>query len=66
MNCIDSSKNLLLKLQNEEKRNTATLHMTANENVMSNTASSFLSSNLSYRYYSDTYEKEDNLAEAKY
>jgi len=66
MNYIDSSKNLLLKLQNEEKRNTATLHMTANENVMSNTASSFLSSNLSYRYYSDTYEKEDNLAEAKY
>lgn len=66
MNHIDSSKNLLLKLQNEEKRNTATLHMTANENVMSNTASSFLSSNLSYRYYSDTYEKEDNLTDAKY
>ena len=66
MNYIDSSKNLLLKLQNEEKRNTATLHMTANENVMSRTARSFLSSNLSYRYYSDTYAKEDDLTDVKY
>lgn len=66
MNYIDSSKNLLLKLQNEEERNATTLHMTANENVMSETARSFLSSNLSYRYYSDTYGKEDNLTYAKY
>lgn len=66
MNYIDSSKNLILKLQNEEERNTTTLHMTANENVMSKTARSFLSSNLSYRYYSDTYGKEDDLTDAKY
>lgn len=66
MNYIDASKNLILKLQNEEERNTTTLHMTANENVMSKTARSFLSSNLSYRYYSDTYGKEDDLTDAKY
>lgn len=50
----------------EEANSNNTLHMTANENVISKTAKSFLSSELSFRYYSDTYENNRNLSEAKY
>jgi glycine hydroxymethyltransferase len=58
----DYIKNIFL----EEANNRNTLHMTANENVISKTAKLFLSSDLSFRYYSDTYEKDGSLSELKY
>lgn len=39
----------------EQDRSKRTLHLTANENIMSKTARSFLSSNFSYRYYAGNY-----------
>ena len=42
-------------IHDEQNRSRRILHMTANENIMSKTATSFLSSNLSYRYYAGNY-----------
>ena len=59
-------RNYIKNLFYEEVNNHNTLHMTANENVISKTAKSFLSSDLSFRYYSDTYENNAILSEDKY
>lgn len=63
---IALKNNYIKSLLYEETRNNSTLHMTANENIISKTAKSFLSSTLSSRYYSDTYEESSILSEAKY
>lgn len=53
-------RNLLQNVRKDEHESEQLLHMTANENVMSKTASSFLNSNLSYRYHFDrTYHRDD-------
>jgi glycine/serine hydroxymethyltransferase len=44
-------KHLLQQIKNEEIRNSNFLHLTANENQMSNTARMFLGSKISERYY---------------
>ncbi len=43
--------NNLQKIKNLEQKNASRLHLTANENQMSNTAASFLSTKLSERYF---------------
>ena len=58
--------NLLQRLIEEQNCSIKTLHMTANENILSESAKCFLSSNLSCRYYSDTYDKTHNLSNTKY
>ena len=63
---LNLKRNYIKNIFFEEINNSNTLHMTANENVLSNTAKSFLSSDLSCRYYSDTYENNKSLSELKY
>lgn len=50
----------------EEQNSANTLHMTANENIMSDTARQFMDSDLSFRYYSDTYDKANSLLNQKH
>ena len=59
-------RDYIKKIFYDEANNNNTLHMTANENVMSKTAKSFLCSDLSFRYYSDIYENDKSLSEANY
>lgn len=63
---INSKRDYIKNLLYEETNNNHTLHMTANENVISKTAKFFLASDLSFRYYSDTYENNLSLSKAKY
>ncbi len=53
--------NILNKIKLQELETHKILHLTANENIMSKTAASFLSSNLSGRYHVATYDDCPNL-----
>ena len=44
-------KNILDEILDEQRRNNNFIHLTANENQMSNTARKFLSSKISERYF---------------
>lgn len=57
---------LLREIEQEEISSNRTLHMTANENIMSKTAERLMASNLSYRYYSDTYDPENKIFGQKF
>ena len=63
---INFKINCIKNVFHEEYENANALHMTANENVLSKTATVFLPSNLSFRYYSDLYEKDRDLSKLKY
>jgi glycine hydroxymethyltransferase len=57
---------VLQRIQQEQSCAANTIHMTANENVMSKTAEHFMASNLSYRYHFGTYDEQPNLQEERF
>lgn len=59
-------KQILSQIESEEKSALQTLHMTANENVMSKSAERIMASCLSSRYYSDTYHPEHKIFDQKF
>ncbi|PIS01586.1 MAG: hypothetical protein COT84_01565 [Chlamydiae bacterium CG10_big_fil_rev_8_21_14_0_10_35_9] len=57
---------MLNRLQQEEAISKRTLHLTANENIMSQLALSFCSSELGYRYHVGSYDDAPDLTKAPY
>jgi glycine hydroxymethyltransferase len=66
LNNMQNISAVLQAIQKEQSRADNTIHMTANENLMSKTARYFLSSNLGYRYHVGTYDDQPDLATAPF
>lgn len=60
-NNYSSLENLLFSINQCESNSAATLHLTANENVISQLCRSYLSSNLSYRYHLEKISQDKNF-----
>ncbi len=57
---VESCFKLIKAVEQEEKKSSEILHMTANENIISQNVRRLIGSSLSSRYYSDTYDSENN------